>query len=79
MDYAMDFRTIDHELAINRAIQNYRRNGYSENRINRQIKSIEVRKALTDKWDRADVHKGKEYAELTYLKSLIWSGMTIRE
>ena len=72
MDYARDFRTIDLELAINRAIQKYRRNGYSENRINRRIKSIEVRKALTDEWGRAGVHKGKEYDELTYLMSLIW-------
>ena len=74
----MDFSTIDTELAINRAIQNYRRNGYSENRIKRRIKSIEVRKALTDKWDRAGVHKGKEYAELTDLMLLIWSGMKTR-
>ena len=79
MDYARDFRTIDPELAINRAIQNYRRNGYSENRINRRIKSIKVRKALTDEWGRACEQKGKEYAELTDLMSLIWFGMKTRE
>ena len=45
--------TIDPELSIERAIQNYRRLGYSENWINQRIKSIEVRKALTDEWDKA--------------------------
>jgi len=44
--------TIDPELSINFAIQNYRRLGYSENWINQRIKSIEVRKALTDEWDK---------------------------
>ena len=44
--------TIDPELSIDRAIQNYRRLGYSENWINQRIKSIEVRKALTDEWDK---------------------------
>jgi len=43
--------TVDPELSIDRAIQNYRRLGYSENWINQRIKSIEVRKALTDEWD----------------------------
>jgi hypothetical protein len=71
--------TIDPELSIDRAIQNYRRLGYSENWINQRIKSIEVRKALTDEWDKSSVQRGKEYAELTDLMSKTWSGMTTRE
>ena len=71
--------TIDPELSIDRAIQNYRRLGYSENWINQRIKSIEVRKALTDEWDKSGVQQGKEYAELTNLMSKTWSGMTTRE
>jgi hypothetical protein len=43
----------DPELAIDQAIQDWRRKGYSENWINNRVKSIEVRKALTDEWDRA--------------------------
>jgi len=71
--------TIDPELSINRAIHNYRKLEYSENWINQRIKSIEVRKALTDEWDKAGVKKGKEYADLTDLMSQIWAGMTTRE
>jgi hypothetical protein len=59
--------TFDPELSIDRAIQNYRRLGYSENWINQRIKSIEVRKALTDEWDKANVKQGQEYAFLTDL------------
>jgi len=61
--------TVDPELSINRAIQNYRRLGYSENWINQRIKSIEVRKALTDEWDKSGVQQGQEYAALTDLMS----------
>jgi len=71
--------TVDPELSIERAIQNYRRLGYSESWINQRIKSIEVRKALTDEWDKAGVEQGKEYATLTDLMSRTWSGMTTRE
>ena len=71
--------TIDPELSIERAIQNYRRLGYSENWINQRIKSIEVRKALTDEWDKSGVNKNNEYATLTDLMSKTWSGMTTRE
>jgi hypothetical protein len=71
--------TIDPELSIDRAIQNYRRLGYSENWINQRIKSIEVRKLLTDEWDKSGVQQGEEYAELTDLMSKTWSGMTTRE
>ena len=71
--------TIDPELSIDRAIQNYRRLGYSENWINQRVKSIEVRKALTDEWDKSGVEQGGEYAILTDLMSKTWSGMTTRE
>ena len=71
--------TIDPELSIDRAIQSYRRLGYSENWINQRIKSIEVRKALTDEWDKSGVEQGREYAALTDLMTRTWSGMTTRE
>ncbi len=71
--------TIDPEQSIDRAIQNYRRLGYSENWINQRIKSIEVRKALTDEWDKAGVKQGEEYALLTDLMYKTWSDMTTRQ
>jgi len=71
--------TVDPEQSINRAIQNYRRLGYSENGINQRIKSIEIRKALTDEWDNCGIEQGKEYDTLTDLMSRTWSGMSIRE
>jgi hypothetical protein len=71
--------SVDPELSIERAIQNYRRLGYSENWINQRIKSIEVRKALTDEWDKSGVQPGQEYAALTDLMSKTWSGLTTRE
>lgn len=71
--------TVDPELSIDRAIQNYRRLGYSENWINQRIKAIEVRKGLTDEWDKAGVQQGQEYAALTDLMSKVWSGMSTRE
>lgn len=70
--------TVDPEQSIDRAIQNYRRLGYSESWINQRIKSIEVRKALTDEWDKSGVKQGQEYAALTDLMTRTWSGMTTR-
>lgn len=71
--------TLDPELSIDRAILNYRRLGYSENWINQRIKSIEIRKGLTDEWDKAGVKQGDEYALLTDLMTRTWSGMTTKE
>lgn len=71
--------TVDPELSIDLAIQNYRHLGYSENWINQRIKSIEVHKALTDEWDKSGVEQGQEYAALTDLMSRVRSGMTTRE
>jgi len=70
--------TIDPELSINRAINSYRRLGYSESWINQRLQTIEIRKALTDEWDKSGV-EGHEYATLTDLMSKTWSGMTTRE
>lgn len=67
--------SVDPELSIDRAIQNYRKLGYSEGWINQRIKAIEVRKALTDEWDKSGVKKGKEYALLTDLMYKTWAGM----
>lgn len=71
--------SVDPELSIDRAIQNYRKLGYSEGWINQRIKAIEVRKALTDEWDKSGVKKGKEYAFLTDLMYKTWAGMTSKD
>lgn len=69
----------DPELSFEQAINDYRRLGYSENWINNRIKSIEVRKGLTDEWDRAGVQQGQEYASLTDIITREWSGKTTRQ
>lgn len=69
----------DPELSINQAISDWRRKGYSENWINNRVKSIEVRKGLTDEWDRAGVQHGQEYASLTDIITREWSGKTTRQ
>lgn len=71
--------SIDPELSIERVVQNYRHLGYSENWINQRIKSIEVRKNLTDEWDKSGVKKGKEYAQLTDLMYRSWADMSSKE
>lgn len=57
----------DPEIAINRALETYLRKGYSESWVNQRLKSIEVRKALTDEWDKGGIKKGLEYAILTVI------------
>ena len=69
----------DPELSIEQAINDWRRKGYSENWINNRVKSIEVRKALTDEWDRAGVQQGQQYASLTDIITKEWSGKTTRQ
>jgi hypothetical protein len=71
--------TVNPELTIDRAVAEYRALGYSENWINQRIKSIEVRKGLTDEWDKSGVTVGEEYAKLTDLMSKVWSGFSIRQ
>lgn len=69
----------DPEMSIEQAIADYRRLGYSEQWINRRVKSIEVRKELTDEWQRSGVSEGVEYATLTDIITREWSGMTTRQ
>ena len=69
----------DPELSIDQAIRDYRRLGYSESWINQRIKTIEVRKGLTDEWKRGGMTEERDYAILTDIISKAWSGMTTRE
>ena len=69
----------DPELSIEQAIVDYRRLGYSEAWINQRIKSIEVRKELTDEWKRTGVKEGLEYASLTDIITREWSGFTTKQ
>jgi hypothetical protein len=70
---------IDPERSIDQAVADYRRLGYSEAWINRRIKTIEIRKGLTDEWKRGGVTKEVDFAFLTDLMSKTWSGMTTKE
>ncbi|MBR2936522.1 MAG: Bro-N domain-containing protein [Paludibacteraceae bacterium] len=69
----------DPEQSIEQAIRDYRRLGYSEAWINQRIKTIEVRKGLTDEWKRGGMQEERDYAILTDIISKAWSGMTTRE
>lgn len=68
----------DPEIAINRALQYYLAKGYSPEWINQRLKSIEIRKALTDEWQRSGV-KNSEYAILTDILTQEWADMKTRE
>ena len=69
----------DPEQSIEQAIRDYRRLGYSEAWINQRIKTIEIRKGLTDEWKRGGMQEERDYAALTDIISRAWSGMTTRE
>ena len=69
----------DPEKSIDQAIVDYKRLGYSDAWINQRIKSIEVRKELTDEWKRTGVHEGMEYASLTDIITREWSGFSTKE
>ena len=69
----------DPELGIERMMEYYHRKGYSENWINQRLKSIEVRKELTDEWERRGIKNGQEYAILTDLITQGWAGMTTKQ
>ena len=69
----------DPEKSIDQAIIDYKRLGYSDAWINQRIKSIEVRKELTDEWQRTGVHEGLEYASLTDIITREWSGFTTKQ
>ena len=69
----------DPELSIDQAIVDYKRLGYSDAWINQRIKSIEVRKELTDEWKRTGVQEGLEYASLTDIITREWSGFSTKQ
>jgi hypothetical protein len=69
----------DPELGIDRVLEYYHRKGYSEKWINQRLKSIEVRKELTDEWEQRGVKKGQEFAMLTDIITSAWSGLTTKQ
>jgi uncharacterized protein YukE len=69
----------DPELGIERLMEYYHRKGYSEKWINQRLKSIEVRKELTDEWERRGIKKGQEFAALTDVITQEWSGKTVKQ
>ena len=69
----------DPELSIDQALTDYRRLGYSENWINQRIKSIEIRKELTDEWKRCGLEEGVQFATLTDIIYKTWSDHTAKE
>jgi hypothetical protein len=69
----------DPERGIERLMEYYYRKGYSENWINQRLKSIEIRKELTDEWEQRGVKKGQEFAVLTDIITNAWSGMTTKQ
>ena len=71
--------TEDPEKAFDRAMETYLKKGYSPRWINQRLKSIEVRKELTDEWDNSGVKKGTEYAILTNEITEAWAGHTVKD
>lgn len=69
----------DPELTIDRALSQYLQLGYSENWINQRLKSIEIRKELTDEWKNRGLKEGQQFATLTDIISKSWSGKTTKE
>ena len=69
----------DPEIGIDRLMETYLRKGYSVAWINQRLKSIEVRKELTDEWDKRGVKKGQEYAILTDDITKAWSGLSVKQ
>ena len=70
---------IDPELTFQMAVEDYRRQGYSDKWINERMRSIEMRKELTDEWQRAGITEHKDFAVLTNVLTKAWSGMTTGE
>ncbi|MCK9254952.1 MAG: hypothetical protein M0P36_04105 [Bacteroidales bacterium] len=69
----------DPELSIDRALEQYLKLGYSENWINQRLKSIEIRKELTDEWKKRGLKEGQQFASLTDIITKAWSGKTTKE
>ncbi len=71
--------TEDPELTIDRAMRTYLQKGYSEEWINQRLKTIEVRKQLTDEWNRVGISKQEDFAILTNEITKAWAGKTVKE
>lgn len=69
----------DPELGIDRLMEYYHRKGYSESWISQRLKSIEVRKELTNEWEARGVKKGQQFASLTDIITVSWAGMTTKQ
>lgn len=69
----------DPELSIDRALDQYLKLGYSENWINQRLKSIEIRKELTDEWKNRGLKEGLQFATLTDIITKAWAGKTTKE
>jgi hypothetical protein len=69
----------DPELTIDRALEQYLQLGYSENWINQRLKSIEIRKELTDEWKSRGIKEGQQFATLTDIISKSWSDKTTKK
>ena len=69
----------DPELSFDRAMETYLAKGYSKNWINQRLKSIEVRKELTDEWEKRGVKRGMDFAVLTDIITKAWSGKSVRQ
>lgn len=69
----------DPEIGIDRLMETYLKKGYSKEWINQRLKSIEVRKELTDEWNERGIKKGQEYAILTDEITKAWSGLSVKE
>ncbi len=69
----------DPELSIDRALENYMNLGYSENWINQRLKSIEIRKELTDEWKKRGLKAGQHFATLTDIITKAWADKTTKE
>ena len=69
----------DPELSINQALSDYKRLGYSDNWINQRLKSIEIRKELTDEWKKRGLREGQQFATLTDIIYQTWSDMSAKE
>jgi len=69
----------DPELGIDRLMETYLKKGYTKEWINQRLKSIEIRKELTDEWEERGIHQGQEFAILTDEITKAWSGFTTQE
>ena len=70
---------VDPQFAIDRAIESYRKKGYSEAWISQRLRGIDIRKEMTNEWKRAGVTEPRQYASLTNILTAAWSGKTVQE